>query len=177
MNNRLRNYSLFIVNCSLFVIFLAGCGSKPSDVPLLYPCRITVVKNAAPLEGVEVLLGLQNESLMCVTTSNTNSSGVAEMRTKRLNWEGAGAPKGEYVITLIKYPKLEGGLSLAEFQKLEPLEQEKYQAEQAKKYDALPREVPEELSSPTKSPFKLTVSEGQENNLEIDISTFKPKKK
>jgi len=161
----MKKYLLFLV-----VISIYGCGGKPGDVPPLLSCQITVTNGPTPIAGAEVVLGLTSDSLSCSMAGTTNSSGVATIYTKRLAWQGGGVPAGNYIVTVTKFPKLEDGLPLEEFHKLEPIEQERYQAEQQRKYDALPREVPLELGEFDKSPYRLTVAKGGDNRLEIDIA-------
>ena len=139
-------------------------------MPDLFPCKVTVTNGSNPISGATVNLGLISESSMCVMTGTTDSSGVATIHTKRQQWQGAGAPAGEYNVAISKLPKLEGGLSVEEYQQLTPEEQEKYQIDQQRKYDALPREIPVELGEFDKTPYRLTVSKGGENSLTIDIS-------
>jgi hypothetical protein len=131
------------------------------------------MNGTTPIADVTVILGLTSETSMCSMSGVTNASGVATIDTKRLAWRGNGAPAGDYAITIAKSPKFEPELSLAEFQKLDPMAQEHYNTEQARRYDALPREVPIELSEFSISPFRMTVSKGGENRLDIDISTVK----
>lgn len=152
------------------VLFACGCADRPNDVPQLYPCQIIVTNDAAPVEGANVTLGLTNESSMCNMAGTTNSAGVATIYTKRLAWQGNGVPVGDYIVTVSKYPKLEAGLSVDDFHKLEPDAQERYQLEQQRKYDALPREVPVALGEFDKSPYRLTIAQNGDNRLSIDIA-------
>jgi hypothetical protein len=157
----------------IFVLLICGCNSKPSDVPQLFPCKVVVTKGTVPVEGVHVVLGLTSDSSQCAVWGITNSSGIATIHTNRLGWQGNGAPMGEYIITISKEPKLESELSTEEYQKLDPIKQEHYQLEQQRKYDALPREIPANMSNITQSPFRLTVTKDGENVLNIDITTNK----
>ena len=168
----MRKYLLILT-----VLLVCGCGTKPRDVPELYPCRVIVMNGSTPITGAGVILGLTSESSSCAMSGITDSSGVAVIFTKRLAWQGSGVPAGEYIVTLAKSPKPEGGLSLEEFQKLEPMEQDRYNAEQARKLDALPREIPIKLADFATSPYRMTVSKEGENRLEIDIADAKPPKK
>ena len=154
----------------LTVLFICGCSAKPGDVPQLYPCRVTVTNGSTPISGVSVVLGLTSESSACSMSGTTNSSGVAVIYTARQTWRGGGAPAGDYIVAIAKHPKLEDDLSTEEFQRLDPAEQERYQLEQQRKYDALPREVPLELGDFATSPYRMTVSQGNDNRLEIDIA-------
>jgi len=159
----------------LIVLFLiCGCSKKPGDVPKLYPCQVTVMNGTSPIADADVILGITNESLMCSTSGRTNSSGVAVIQTSRLAWRGNGAPAGEYIITISKSPKFEPELSLAEVQALDAAELERYSTEQARKHDAMPREVPVELSEFSISPYRMTVSQSGDNRFEVDISTLTP---
>ena len=157
----------------LAIVLICGCGAKPGDVPQLYPCQVTVTNGADPISDVNVVLGLTSESSACSMSGTTNSSGIATIYTVRQTWRGGGAPAGDYIVTLSKFPELENGLSPEELQKLDPAEQERYQLEQQRKYDALPREVPVELGDFTKSPHRMTVSKGGDNRLAVDL-TKKP---
>ena len=126
----------------LTILLICGCSTKPNDVPELYPTQVLVTNGTSPIAGADVVLGLISETSMCSMSGQTNSSGVAVIQTSRLDWRGDGAPAGDYIVTIAKSPKVEGELSVAEFQNLDPTEQERYSAEQARKYDALPRECP-----------------------------------
>ena len=154
----------------LTVLFICGCTAKPGDVPPLQPCQVTVTNGSTPIVGANVVLGLTSESSECAMSGTTNSSGIAIIYTKRHAWRSRGTPVGEYIVTVSKLPKLEGGLSTAEYQKLDAEEQERYQLEQQRKYDALPREVPVELGDFSQSPYRMTVSEGGNNRLDIDLA-------
>jgi hypothetical protein len=164
---KIKNYLL------IFVLLICGCNSKPADVPQLFPCKIIVTKDAEPIAGVHAVLGLTSGSSLCAVSGITDSSGTAEIHTSRLGWQGKGAPAGEYIVTISKEPKLDQGLSTEEYQKLDPMEQERYQLEQQRKYDALPREIPAKMSDVTQSPYHLTVKQDGQNVLNIDITEKK----
>ncbi|MDR2761209.1 MAG: hypothetical protein LBB88_01255 [Planctomycetaceae bacterium] len=162
----MKKYFLIFV-----LLVICGCNAKPADVPQLYPCQIIVTKNSTPIGGVHVVLGLTSDSSPCAVFGVTNSSGIATICTNRLGWRGNGAPAGEYIVTISKEPKLENELSTEEYQKLDPIKQEQYQLEQQRKYNALPREIPADMSDITKSSRRLTVTKDGENVLNIDIAT------
>jgi hypothetical protein len=160
----------------IFVLLICGCSNKPDDVPQLFPCKVVVTKDTVPMEGVHTVLGSTSGNSQCAVFGVTNSSGIATIHTNRLGWQGNGAPVGEYIVIISKEPKLEGGLSTEEYQKLDPIEQERYQLEQQRKYDALPREIPTEMGDVIQSPYRLTVRQDGENVLNIDIATSKKNK-
>jgi hypothetical protein len=166
----MKNYFLIII---ISVLFICGCNSKPADVPQLFPCKITITKDGVPVAGVHAVLGLTSGNSSCAVSGITDSSGTAKIRTSRLGWLGNGAPAGEYIVIISKEPKLEAGLSTEEYQKLDPIDQERYQLEQQRQYDALPREIPAETGDVTKSPYRLTVQENGQNIFNIDIVTNK----
>jgi hypothetical protein len=165
----MRKYLFFLI-----VLVFFGCGTKPADVPELYPCRVTVMNGAAPVANADVIMGLANESTSLAMSGVTDSSGIAVIFTKRLNWQGKGVPVGEYIVTVAKAPNFERELSLSEWQALAPMEQERYNAEQARRFDALPREVPIELAEFSMSPYKMTVAKEGDNALTIDVSQYAP---
>jgi len=154
-----------------FALVICGCSTKPSDVPELFPTQVIVMNGSAPIAGVDVILGLTSETLMVSMSGTTNSSGVAVIRTSRLNWQGNGAAAGDYIVTLTKHPQFEGELSLAEVQALDADALALYSAEQQRRFEAMVREVPEEFGDFATSPFRMTVYRGGENRLEIDMST------
>jgi hypothetical protein len=83
---------------------------------------------------------------------------------------GGYTPAGDYIVTIEKMPKFVGELSLSEWQALEPMEQERYNEEQARRHAAMPREVPMHYADFATSPFRMTVSKGGEHRLEIDVA-------
>jgi hypothetical protein len=163
---------LLILGLSI-VLPICGCNGKPNDVPPLFPCKVIVTKDSAPMEGVNVILGLTSDSSMCSTSGVTNSSGVAEIHTNRIGWQGQGAPAGDYIVTISKEPKYEIELSAEEAKKMTFAEQELHKLEQKRKYETLPREIPRAMSNVTTTPHRLTVSQNGENVLNIDITATK----
>jgi hypothetical protein len=154
----------------IVALFICGCNGKPADVPQLFPCKVIVTKDMVPVKDAHVVLGSTNDSSLCAVSGITDSSGVAKIHTSRLGWQGNGAPVGEYIVIVSKEPKLEDSLSTQEYQKLDPLEQERYQLEQQRKYNTLPREIPAMISDVSTSPYRLTVKQNGENVLNIDIT-------
>jgi hypothetical protein len=159
----------------LLPIFLCwGCGGRPNDVPEVFPCKITVKNGISPIEGVTVTLGLEHGSNDWSSRGVTNNSGVAEIKTVRLNWQGIGVPAGKYIVILAKEPDT----SSIETKNLESMsmdEREHYSLEMEKKIATLPREIPIKLSQFTTSPLRITVENKKENTLDVDVSQIPQK--
>jgi hypothetical protein len=89
---------LLIVSILWYPLFF-GCGkSAPPDLPVLYPCSVTVKVKGEPLDEVAVQLIAVNPSKW-FANGFTNKSGVAKIRTQA---EYHGAATGEYIVTIVK---------------------------------------------------------------------------
>ncbi|MDR0337515.1 MAG: hypothetical protein LBI18_10540 [Planctomycetaceae bacterium] len=89
----------------IFVLIL-GCSSKqqPDDLPVLYPCKVTVIQDGQPLAGASVILQLtENVSAHSgkawIPMGLTDENGVAVIKT---NAKYDGAPLGQYKIVVNK---------------------------------------------------------------------------
>ncbi|GHT27924.1 hypothetical protein FACS18942_07840 [Planctomycetales bacterium] len=152
MNNRLRNYSLFIVNYSLFILLLSGCGGveRPADMPQLYPCEITVTAEGTPLAGATIGLYSAVPDFKWTIGGLTNEQGKAVVTT---HGKYSGVPAGEYTVTV---------------EKLEP---EPYDAEKPPAQIKIYTLTNPEYTDKDKSPLKLTV---QKKKTSESVDTGKP---
>lgn len=79
-----------------------GCSNRPSGMPSLYPCKITVTQDGAPLADARVtMVNISDTETGDAWTpaGMTDSSGVAVMRTNN-QYDGAAA--GTYRIVVEK---------------------------------------------------------------------------
>jgi hypothetical protein len=161
----------------LIVLFSLGCNSKPANVPATFPCVISVTNGTTPIADVFIVLAPETGGTEWSMSGTTNASGTATIRTSRLGWQGNGVPAGTYRVSLSKTPTIPE-ISSEEYQRLSAEEQEVYNIEREKKREKLPREIPEYLSDFVQSPFQITVAQGQENFLAVDVAALpaKPKK-
>lgn len=83
----------------LLIVAALGCASsdRPADLPPLVKCAVQVMQDGAPLPGAQVLL-VSSTSKWSVG-GMTDEAGVAEMFT---HGKFAGAPAGEYKVTVVK---------------------------------------------------------------------------
>jgi len=95
----MKNYILFTI-LLLALFCFPGCGGKkkPSDLPPLYPVKITVIQGGGPLEGATVRLVAERD-VRFTTAAITDKNGVATIKTD-IDW--AGAPAGKYRVTIHK---------------------------------------------------------------------------
>ena len=163
----------FIVLCSSLA-FSWGCGKKrPEGIPDLYPATVTVKNGSSPIANASIVLIKKDSSgpgASWSATGNTDAKGVAKIKTSQGDWVGNGAPAGDYTVFINKRPgdfvpeptppELDGD----EAAKL------RFTAEQQKKLDALPKEIPVSLNSPVTSPLVLTVASGSPAELTVDVS-------
>ncbi|MDR2115761.1 MAG: carboxypeptidase-like regulatory domain-containing protein [Planctomycetaceae bacterium] len=106
-------FSVYFTVTYLLLISMSGCGSKssrPTDLPPLEPCKITVFQEGKPLEGAIVTLISKDTSAKYARSSGaTNTSGIAELKT----YGYSGVPKGSYKITVTK-SAMEGGKEITD---------------------------------------------------------------
>jgi hypothetical protein len=92
---------LFFVTIIFSVALFVGCGSssKPSDLPVLYPCTLTFTQEGIPLAGAIVELVAQDaNNAKYVPVQHTADDGTAKMST----YGFAGVPAGKYKIIVTK---------------------------------------------------------------------------
>ena len=89
----------FLLILSLFCF--SGCGGKkkPSDLPPLYPVKITVVQDGNPLEGATVNFIADGANVRFTTAGITDKNGVATIKTD-IDWPGV--PVGKYKVCISK---------------------------------------------------------------------------
>ena len=83
-------------------VTIFGCSNRPSGMPSLYPCSITVTQEGAPLADASVILvniSDTEKGQAWTPAGKTDSNGVAVMRT---NSQYNGAATGKYRIIVEK---------------------------------------------------------------------------
>ncbi|GHT32463.1 hypothetical protein FACS1894214_4330 [Planctomycetales bacterium] len=97
----MKRLSLFIVNYSLFILFLSGCGGaeRPANLPKLYPTSITLTQEGKPLVNAMVMLYSADADFKWSVAGITNASGTAEIKT---HGKFSGSPLGEYKVAVSK---------------------------------------------------------------------------
>ncbi|MDO5552532.1 MAG: Ig-like domain-containing protein [Planctomycetia bacterium] len=170
--NQIRSTSL--IGLTLFAIFF-GCSQAPEGVPRRFATTVTVTDAGQPIEDALVLFCPRNNEGILIISGKSNSNGVATITTSRGSWIGKGAPEGEYIVTVTKEVEIPEWKTPAEIAQMTPPEAEKYNREKTEKRNALPRIIPQPLTSTETSPCSLTVTSGS-NMMEIDVSQYKDKK-
>ena len=157
-----------------FILTLTGCGPGiPKDMPKVYPCKITITKGGSPVEGASVLLVASSYPDSFAVAGRTDASGVAEIQSALGAYTSSGAPAGEATLVISKTPEAPESVRKPkeEIIKMTPPEQNAYSAQIAKAIAALPKIVPQALTSPATSTAKITVKDdkaGTEMTLELD---------
>ena len=97
-----RRIALFFT-LSAVVALLMGCGPRrPSDLPRLYPCHLTVLlEDGTPVEDAVVTLVnvISEENSRWFSSGRTDSNGHVTIRTVG---EFSGAPAGTYRVSVSK---------------------------------------------------------------------------
>jgi len=96
----MKNY-LFVSMLCLSLVCFSGCGGKqkPTDLPPLFPVKITVIQDGKPLEKAVVSLSADGTKVRFTIGGITDQNGVATLKT---DGEWPGAPAGKYKICINK---------------------------------------------------------------------------
>ena len=83
------------------VILLSGCGGppRPTDLPRLYPCTVTVTQDGKPLTEAIVRLVSTDPSFKWTVFAQLDASGTGKVFTQGLY---LGAPEGDYKVVISK---------------------------------------------------------------------------
>jgi hypothetical protein len=92
-----------IINAFMLVaaVTLTGCNksNRPSDLPPLYPCAMTIIQDGNPLGGATVsLVPLEEANAKYQASSITDESGTAVITTYGFD----GVPAGRYKVCVWK---------------------------------------------------------------------------
>ena len=95
----MKKYLFSFLLLSLFCF--SGCGGKkkPSDLPPLYPVKITVLQDGNPLDDATVNLIADGTNVRFTTAAVTDKNGVATIKT---DFDWPGAPAGKYKVCVSK---------------------------------------------------------------------------
>ena len=89
----------------IIITFLAmcvvGCGGdkRPDGFPALFPCEITITQGDKPLEGADIRLMSERDSVAWVIHGRTDVNGVAKITTHAKFF---GAPTGTFKVLVSK---------------------------------------------------------------------------
>jgi len=97
----MKLHPFFLLPGLAVVVIVSGCSGpqKPSDLPTLYPCKITVIQDGKPLHDAMVFVRPQDGSLRFVIGGKTDAKGVAVVKVDG-QWEGV--PEGEFIVSISK---------------------------------------------------------------------------
>ena len=94
----------YLLLCSFFIVTFAcwsGCSRvpRPDDLPVLYPCQLTIIQDGKPLEKAGVTFHSNDSTFKWTVGGTTDSRGVVTILTHA---QFPGAPAGEYKIVVNK---------------------------------------------------------------------------
>jgi hypothetical protein len=97
----MRTQHLYFVTLIVSVTIISGCrdASKPSDLPPLYPCTVTITQEGIPFAGASVEFVLADQAQAKYRAlAETDENGQGQMRT----YGQFGTPSGKYKVVVTK---------------------------------------------------------------------------
>jgi hypothetical protein len=148
-------------------IVLAGCSKRPANMPATIPCTITIVNGGTPQAGYDVGLHSVTGNGSLSIMAYTNSSGVAEIRTRLANYAASGAPAGTYKVTVEKQVQLPPD-DIKALSQMSDDERNAYSIKRAAEAEKL-RVVPVKLTQSKTTPFEIKLEPGGSNQWTFDL--------
>ena len=168
----LTKRSLVLFVCFSLLLF-SGCpGGAPKGFPKVIPCKITVLDGTAPIADVEVSLYATTPASGMVFYGKTDASGFCNVGTTFANYYKKGVPEGEYQVVLVKEPHVEDTKTREELGEMSRSELDAYRKQMQDKRDALPKIIPEALTTSAKTPLTLNAS-GKATELTVNVAEHK----
>lgn len=159
-----------------FALFCTiGCGkSGPPGLPALFSAKVVVKNGETPIANAVIGLtpiGGSGTSGSWNLSGVTGKDGVAAISISQGDWSSQGVPEGEYKVSVTKAPAY---TPEALPEKLEGDEAGKmaFYAEQKKKMEAAPKEVPASLGT-EKTPLTMKVVSGTPAELVVNVAEHK----
>jgi len=163
-----------IVTFMMAVPLIIGCGpARPQNMPETAPCKITVLYNGKPMQGVVVALYYEEGSSSLNIDGTTNASGVAEIKTTWGSYTTKGAPVGTCKVTLNEYFEMPPETVTPEESALwTPQEGARYERERQEMVDKL-RTIPKEITNISLTPLSVTIEPRTGGSLTVEVSEYK----
>jgi hypothetical protein len=162
-----RNFFILLIFAISGFLLLAGCSnsSRPSDLPKLFPCKVTITQEGKPLEGATVTLLSKVpplEGRNWIISGKTGVNGTTELVTQP-NFPGV--PEGEYKLLIGKTETDDS--EVPSFEK-DPKAFEKWTA---KTKGIVPTYslINPDWSNKQKTPFEIKITKGQTNSATFDV--------
>jgi len=157
---------------SALSVAVVGCGPKaPDGFPQVFPCTIKVVNGGTPVEGVGISLTMPKGSVYA-TGGATDASGAVALGTSQGSFHKTGAPAGDFKVVLSKAAPVSESLTEEQARAMEPHERQAFMVKMAAEQAKAKSIVPPDLSDAMRTPIQLTVKEGGDNTLEIDLASY-----
>jgi len=145
----------------------SGCNKgpqKPSGLPELFPCQITITQEGTLLEGAAVVLFPKSGGSNGWNTEGvTNAKGVAELKT---HLEFKGAPAGDYVVLVTKTELSPSAWPIDPPK--DPVEKEEWYNGKAAEKRINYRFIKPEFGDAKKTPHSITITKGK-NEATFDV--------
>jgi len=165
-------HSITLLLCLSLTLLLGCSGGTPQGFPKVVPCTITILDGTTPIADVEVTLQAAAASNGAVFYGKTDDTGLCKVGTSFASHYKEGVPEGNYKVILVKEPLMEDTKTRDEQNAMSRSELDAYRKQMQDKRNALPKIIPVDLTSGTKTPLTLDVS-GKTTELTIDVSQHK----
>ncbi|MDO5553667.1 MAG: hypothetical protein Q4G68_07875 [Planctomycetia bacterium] len=160
-------------NLVFYLVFTAGlltlgCNeSLPEGINKVIPVKIKVLLDGSPLPEADIQLFGSDAVAGIAISGQTNTEGVAVLRSVKGNWIKTGAPTGNYKVTIQKVMPVKGEKSAAEIESMSIEEKKAYyvQISQARQKAELP--FPKTYTSSKTTPLTLEIDD---SSVEIPLS-------
>ena len=172
MNLHRLFFLLCALNLSVLLLTHSGCGSKrPDGFPKLVSYTLRVEKDGHPVQDASVNLVSEIQGREWTAGGITNKNGIVAFYTHMNTYMEKGIPEGNYKVTITKIPDVPERLSEQEVTKLSQPEFKEYTARLEKAIDAAPKDVPQILSSRSRTPLSITVGQA-DNSLTVKLEDY-----
>ena len=153
----------------LLIVLLVGCSQRPAGMPNTFPCNITIVNGGTPQIDYNVgLYALDGNGSLSIM-ANTNSSGVAEIKTRFADYTAKGAPAGTYKVTVEKLANLPpDGVDVT---RMSEDEKSDYLVKRMAEAEKL-RVVPVQFTSASTTPFEIKLEPGGAKAWTFDLKEY-----
>ena len=172
----MRYMQLTLAILLLAVTFLLGCERAPKGMVPVYPCKIKLTKDGAPVASVGISMFDNSLSGSYSVGGTTDANGVAEISTSYGSYFTKGSPAGEFQVTVMEMPTIPDELKIPSEQLMQMPgpERDAHLRKVSEARMAFKRSVPVSFSTPDTTPLKMTVAESKQGTeVSFEVNDYK----
>ena len=161
--------SIALIMFGLLTVTLDGCNRRPSGMPDVFPCSVTVKNGGEPVAKAMVTFHREGGNGTVRISGITDAGGKATIVTRLIDYKAEGSPSGTFSVTIFKNPEIpDDGVDVS---RLSEDEQQK-RAQQQAEFEDNNRVVPEALTRSETTPLRCIVKEKEGGTLVVDLAEF-----